>query len=173
LFRRKGLGYYVVWTLGEPYLDNNRHFFFDNFFTLVDLMRDLQSQNTCACSTVRQNRKDFPGDLKQMKLVAGEVRTRQSGNLVATMWRDKHVVSLLSTNAPPEPEIHTVQQVVQGWRKQVVPAESMKKPDVVVVYNSGMNGVDVNDQYRSYYPPGTTSRKWWKYLFWSFLICPW
>jgi len=122
---------------------------------------------------VRQNRKDFPGDLKQMKLVAGEVRTRQSGNLVATMWRDKHVVSLLSTNAPPEPEIHTVQQVVQGWRKQVVPAESMKKPDVVVVYNSGMNGVDVNDQYRSYYPPGTTSRKWWKYLFWSFLICPW
>ena len=27
LFRQKGLGYYVVWTLGEPYL-NNRHFFF-------------------------------------------------------------------------------------------------------------------------------------------------
>ena len=47
--------------------------------------------------------------------------------------------------------------------------ESMKKPDVVVVYNSGMNGVDVNDQYRSYYPPGTTSQKWWKYLFWFFL----
>ena len=34
----------------------------------------------------------------------------------------------------------------------------MKKPDVVDVYNGGMNGVDVNDQYRSYYPPGTTSR---------------
>ena len=94
-----------------------------------------------------------------MKLVAGEVRTRQSGNLVATMWRDKRVVSLLSTNTPPDPEIHAVQQVVRGRRKRVVPAESMKKPDVVVVYNSGMNGVDVNDQYRSYYPPGTTSRK--------------
>lgn len=104
-----------------------------------------------------------------MKLVAGEVRTRQNGNLVATMWRDKRVVSLLSTNTPPEPEIHAVQQVVRGRRKRVVPAESMKKPDVVVVYNSGMNGVDVNDQYRSYYPPGTTSRKWWKYLFWFFL----
>ena len=169
LFRRKGLGYYVVWTLGEPYLDNNRHFFFDNFFTSADLMRDLQSRNTYACGTVRQNRKDFPADLKRMKLVAGEVRTRQSGNLVATMWRDKRVVSLLSTNTPPEPEIHAVQQVVRGRRKRVVPAESMKKPDVVVVYNSGMNGVDVNDQYRSYYPPGTTSRKWWKYLFWFFL----
>ena len=32
-----------------------------------------------------------------------------------------------------------------------------------------MNGVGVNDQYRSCYPPGTTSRKWWKYLFWFFL----
>ena len=32
-----------------------------------------------------------------------------------------------------------------------------------------MNGVDVNDQYRSYYPPGTTSRKWWKYLLWFFV----
>lgn len=32
LFRQKGLGFYVVWTLGEPYLDSHRHFFFDNFF---------------------------------------------------------------------------------------------------------------------------------------------
>ena len=108
-------------------------------------MRDLHSRNTYACGTMRQNRKDFPADLKWMKLVAGKVRI------------------------PPEPEIHAVQQVVQGRRKRVVPAESMKKSDVVVVYNSGMNGVDVNDQYRSYYPPGTTSRKWWKYLFWFFL----
>ena len=38
LFRRKGLGYYVVWTLGEPYLDN-QHFFFDNFFTSADLSK--------------------------------------------------------------------------------------------------------------------------------------
>ena len=169
LFQRKGLGYYVVWTLGEPYLDNNRHFFFDNFFTSTDLMRDLQARNTYACGTVRTNRKDYPSDLRRMKLVRGEVRTRQIGNLVATMWRDKRVVSLLLTNTSPEPEIHTIQQVVRGRRKRVVPADAMKKPDVVDVYNGGMNGVDVNDQYRSYYPPGTTSRKWWKYLLWFFV----
>ena len=154
-----------VWTFGEPYLDNNRHFLFDNFFTSADLMRDLQSRNTYACDTVLQNRTDFPADLKRMKLVADEVRTRQGRNLVATMWRDKCVVCLLSTNTPPEPEIHGV----RARSKRVVPAESMKKPNVVVVYNSGMNGADVNDQYRSYYPPGTTSQKWWKYLFWFFV----
>ena len=169
LFQRKGLGCYVVWTLGEPYLDNNRHFFFDNFFTSTDLMRDLQARNTYACGTVRTNRKDYPSDLRRMKLLRGEVRTRQIGNLVATMWRDKRVVSLLSTNTSPEPEIHAIRQVVRGRRKRVVPADAMKKPDVVGVYNGGMNGVDVNDQYRSYYPPGTTSRKWWKYLLWFFM----
>ena len=46
LFQRKGLGYYVVWTPGEPYLDNHRHFFFDNFFTSAELMRDLESRDT-------------------------------------------------------------------------------------------------------------------------------
>ena len=168
LFQLKGLGYYVVWTLGEPYLDDHRHFFFDNFFTSTDLMRDLESRDTYACGTVRINRRDFPADLKRAKLVRGEIRTRQCGNLVATMWRDKRVVSLLSTNTPPEAEIHAEQQIVRGRRKQVVPAEAMKKPDVVAVYNDGMNGVDVNDQYRSYYPAGSVSRKWWKYLLWFF-----
>ena len=168
LFQLKGLGYYVVWTLGEPYLDDHRHFFFDNFFTSTDLMRDLELRDTYACGTVRINRRDFPADLKRAKLVRGEIRTRQCGNLVATMWRDKRVVSLLSTNTPPEAEIHAEQQIVRGRRKQVVPADSMKKPDVVAVYNDGMNGVDVNDQYRSYYPAGSVSRKWWKYLLWFF-----
>ena len=30
--------YYIPWTLGEHYLDNNRYFSLDNFFTSVDLM---------------------------------------------------------------------------------------------------------------------------------------
>ena len=30
----------------------------------------------------------------------------------------------------------------------------MKKPNVVDVYNGGKNGVDVNDQHWSHYPPG-------------------
>ena len=80
LFQRRGLGYYVIWTLGEPYLDNHRHFFFDNFFTSAELMRDLESRDTYACGTVRTNRRDFPADLKRQKLVVGEIRTRQYEN---------------------------------------------------------------------------------------------
>ena len=93
LFRQKGLGFYVIWTLGEPYLDNHRHFFFDNFFCSVDLRQSLESRNTYACRTVRMNRRDFPADLKLMKLVHGEIRRRQCGNLVATMRKDKRIVT--------------------------------------------------------------------------------
>lgn len=56
-------------------------------------------------------------------------------------WRDKHVISLLSTNTPPS--------VVPGQRKCVVPVDAIKKPDVVTVYNCGMNRGDVSDQSRS------------------------
>ena len=170
LFHRKGLGYYVVWTPGESYLDNYRHFFCDNFFTSADLMTALESRNTYACGTVRTNRRDFPADLKRMKLVHGEVRTRQGGNLVATMWRDKRVVSLLST-LPLKLKSMQYRRLSEDEGSELFRqmADAMKKPEMVVVYNSGINGVDVNDQYRSYYPPGTTSRKWWKYLFWFFI----
>ena len=170
LFNRKGLGYYVVWTLGELYLDANCHFFFDNFFTSVDLLKSLHERNSYTCGTVRLHRHDLPADLKRMKLVSSEIQTHQSGNLVVTLWRDKRVVSMLSTNVLPETEIHAVQQTnMRGRMKRVVPDDAKKKPEVVSVYNSGMNSIDVNDQYRSYYTPGTTSKKWWKYLFWFFI----
>ena len=42
---------------------------------------------------------------------------------------------------------------------KVVSADSMKKPDVLTVYDDGMNGVDVNDQYQSYYPAGSVSQR--------------
>ena len=38
LFQGKGLCYYIVWTLGEPHINNNWHFFLDTFFSSADLM---------------------------------------------------------------------------------------------------------------------------------------
>ena len=76
------------------------------------------------------------------------------------MWKDERVVSLLSTNTPPEPEIHAVQQLVWGRRKWVVPAEAMTKPEVVPIYNHGMNGVDVNNQWTIEQPMSELLSSW-------------
>ena len=165
LFREKGLGHYVVWTLSEPYLNRHRHIFVDNFFSSADLMKSLLAKNTYACATTRKNRKGFPADLKNLKLTQGEIRTRQDGNLVATVWRDKRDVYFLSTNSNPNKEIHAQ---MQGRRRVPVPHEQRVKPEVVSIYNASMNGVDVSDQYRNYYQSGTVSIKWWKYLMWFF-----
>lgn len=77
LIKQKGLGYYIVWTLSEPYLDNCWHFFPIIFFTSANLMRDLELRGTYTCSTVHTDRRDYPADLKHAKLVPGEIRTHQ------------------------------------------------------------------------------------------------
>lgn len=77
LIKQKGLGYYIVWTLSEPYLDNCCHFFLLIFFTSANLMRDLELRGTYTCSTVHTDRRDYPAELKHAKLVPGEIRTHQ------------------------------------------------------------------------------------------------
>lgn len=61
---QKGLGANVVTTLTKPYVNTFRHVYFDNFFTIVDLLLDLYQSGLYGCGTVRTNRKGFPQQLK-------------------------------------------------------------------------------------------------------------
>ncbi|CAB4023379.1 Hypothetical predicted protein [Paramuricea clavata] len=164
----RGLGFKVVDFLGKPYYNTYRHFYFDNYFSSVPLLEHLLENKTYACSTLRHNRKYFPADLKKIKLKRGEMRTRQNENLVCLTWQDKRLVTILSTNVDPQPEVFGPLDERTGKRK-AVPEEVREKPAVISLYNKYMNGVDVNDQYRSYYPVGAQSKKWWKYLAWFFV----
>ena len=42
-------------------------------------------------------------------------------------------------------------------------------PVPVLTYNASMDGVDLADQYHSYYPVGRPSVRWWHYLGWWLL----
>ena len=163
-----GLGFKVINSLGRPYFNSYRHFYFDNFFSSIPIVQHLLKNKTYACSTIRQNRKQFPADLKNIKLKRGEIRTRQCGNLCCLAWEDKRLVTILSTNSDPEPEVFGPLDLRTGKRK-AVDEEDRAKPAVISLYNKNMNGVDVNDQYRSYYSVGSPSKKWWKYLAWFFV----
>ena len=92
---------YPWWRKCFPNMDIGcgYHVYFDNFFTSVPLVQELARHRTLACGTVRMNRKELPADVKKTKLkVPGELLTRQSGNLLLTMWHDKRQVAVLSTN---------------------------------------------------------------------------
>ena len=166
--RARGLGFEVVDYLGKPYYNTYRHFYFDNYFSSVSLLQHLLENKTYACSTLRHNRKLFPADLKYIKLKRGEIRTRQNENLVCLTWQDKRLVTILSTNVDPQPELFG--PLDERTAKRIaVPKNLRVKPAVISFYNKFMNGVDVNDQYRSYYPVGAQSKSWWKYLVWFFV----
>ena len=70
-----GLDFKVINSLGRLYFNCYRHFCFDNFFSSIPILQHLLKNKTYACSTVRHNRKQFPADLKNIKLKRGEIRT--------------------------------------------------------------------------------------------------
>ena len=91
-------------TVGRHYLDKGYHLYYDNFFSSVALSEELLERKTHSCSTIRTNRKGWPKDCdpKKTKLKKGEVKMRQKGGLLATLWQDKRSVTILSTNVNPQ-----------------------------------------------------------------------
>ena len=62
--REVGLGEHVVKTLTRGLEKKNHHVFFDNFFTSVNLLEDLEKDGIYGCGTVRRHRKGLPSELK-------------------------------------------------------------------------------------------------------------
>ena len=61
------LGARVVKDLTKPLRGKFHHVYFDNFFTSVKLLEDLEKDGLYACGTARSNRVGFP-QLNKVKL---------------------------------------------------------------------------------------------------------
>lgn len=72
----------------------------------------------------------------------------QKGPLMATVYKDKRQIYMLSTNQPPG----------------MTTVGDKRTPTVIAAYNKNMGGVDKSDQHRAYYP---ANKKWWRYIFHS------
>ena len=102
----------------------------------------------------------FLGDLQR-----GEYVYQQNGNLVATAWRDRKLVYVMSTNCPATGDTEVRRKEKDG-STNFIPC-----PPNVVLYNKYMAGVDKADQLRGYYRVRTKSRKFYRYLFWFLFDC--
>ena len=98
--------------------------------------------------------------LNEGDLQRGESIYRQKGSLVASVWRDRKLVYVMSTNCPPTGNTK-VQQKEKDGSKKMFPC-----PPSIVGYNRYMSGVDKADQLRGYYRVRSKGRKFYKYLFW-------
>ena len=159
-----GLGERVVLQLCRPLCGGNYQVFCDNFFSTAGLFEELLQQNIYACGTARIDRHGFPETLKKVAITErGQHESCQRGNLLATVWKDKKDVKMLSTMCNPCTS-QTVERKQKDGSKIMVPC-----PEAVVVYNKYMGGVDQGDQLRHYYRIRTKCVKNYKYIFW-FLV---
>ena len=62
--REVGLGAHAVHKLTKDFKNKYHHVFFDNYFTGVQLLEDLERDGIYTCGTVRKDRKGFPQALK-------------------------------------------------------------------------------------------------------------
>lgn len=108
---------------------------------------------------------DTPTHIHVGDLQRGENVSRQRGSLVSTVWKDRKLVYIMSTNSDPQKSA-TVQRRDRDGTRQSVPC-----PPNVVDYNRYMGGVDHADQLRNYYRVRCKTRKFYKYIFWFLFDC--
>ena len=72
---------------------------YDNFFSSVDLAKDLLSLNVYVCGTAKTNRRKFPDSLKKTKLKRGESKSElvEGSSVHCFVWQDKKPVFFINT----------------------------------------------------------------------------
>ena len=103
-----GLGAKVVRNLTRDLTGSNRHLFFDNFSSSVDLL-NLFRDGLYGCGTLRANRKGFPPELKPLLKKGlkerGDSKTCQHKNLTVSVWQDNKPVTVIATDSDPTKRI--------------------------------------------------------------------
>ena len=135
------------------------HVFCDNFFTSVQLARDLFAKHTYITGTIRRNRKGLPNGIKG-KLRSGEKSYFRKGPMLAVAYRQKKSqkkpVLLLSTKS------QATQTEVEVRERGTRAPTLVHKPDIVLDYNKFMGGVDQSDMMLYAYLDERRTIKYWK-----------
>lgn len=132
----------VVTSLCKDLLNKSHILYTDNWYTNVDLIRQLLDQQTNLVGTIRNNRRDLPKHVVTAKLKKGEFTAAKSSDRIAMMkWKDKGDVYVLSTK-------HSVRFHQLNKRGKAV-----SKPKIVVDYNIVKSAVGMADQLAAYSTP--------------------
>ena len=116
----------------------------------------------------RVNQKHYPAELayklsEATKLDRGFYEYRAYGPLLACAWKDKVVITFLTTKHVAEAETSVSRTARDGSEQDI------SCPPCLPDYQEFMRGVDLSDQRMSYYYVGRRSTKWWKRVF-SYLL---
>jgi hypothetical protein len=151
-----GHGQTVVLNLADGLLQCHRTVVVDNFFTSISLAERLLQNDTYLIGTLRSNRAGSGHEVAQKKLKRGEIYALQSNNGVKLIkWKDKRDVLMISSKPS-----HSA--TVVDTEKNNKSDERIIKPQVVLDYNKGKQGIDLSDRLSAYYTCLRRSKKWYQ-----------
>lgn len=133
----------VTMFMSTPIAGYGHTLFLDNWYSSPNLFQKLQSIKTNIIGTVRFNRKNMPKELAAAKLKQSDVILRSCNGILVAKWKDKKDIYLMSTK---HKKIEMIEVEKKRWKNNNSP---VTKPNVVLEYNDGMDGVDLQDSYLS------------------------
>jgi hypothetical protein len=134
----------IVWHLIEDFNVIGHCIYADNWFTTLDLVKELTDQQIGYIGTLRKNRVQDK-NLKSLKVKKHEYKfykNTTNENIMLTYYHDRSLVKTLSNCVEPELD--------------------EDKPKAVSLYNKNVRGVDLSNFYCSTYRYNHRCKKWWK-----------
>lgn len=131
--------------------------YFDRYFTSLQLMEQLVSEQYFGTGTLMLNRLQeitFSPN-KDLKRGNFEELCSKDGKLVAIKWMDNQSVVMLSSVCGSEPVT-----LVKRWSKKDGMFVNVDCPAAIVTYNKNMGGVDLFNQQMEAYRTWFKTKKW-------------
>ena len=141
------LGEGVVLQLSQKLNDTYCTLFFDNFFSSPSLVETLYQRGIYGIGTVRKDRKHMPSMVLDKAMKRGDHEFQYSNKAISCKWFDNRAVHLLGSNV----EGFDAVSVVSCRQKGAATKVNVSCPAMVKIYNHGMGGVDLMDQYTAAY----------------------
>lgn len=157
----------IVTVLASTMSNSTTHAIFaDDFFTSLEVVRYLKSQNCRYTGTAREDRIGKPAltsakDLGKADVPRGifEYLTTDDG-ILALRWKDNKVVTMLSNDLGVEPVSTCLR-----YSKETKKKEEVLCPKVIKSYNANMGGIDKSDMLVHLYRTPMKSKRWYMRLF--------
>ena len=164
----RGLAQRVVKDLVFPHYGGMGHVVYaDNYFTSLQLCRELLKGQTYLTGTIRPTSKGFPEELQnnavlKKSLAKHEYRSVERDGVTFYAWKDTKIVRFI-TNVFSDSPSRVSRRQKDGSLKYI------SCPSLLPAYNKFMGGVDLCDLFKATYGIDRKSKRWWLRIFFSFL----
>ena len=142
--------------------------YMNNFYNSVELSEELLAVKVHTVGTLGSHQGEPPkirsAKTGTPKMKAGDSLSVDNGKVMVVAWKDKRVVTALSTKHDG-----SLSAITRRKKNGHGETEQIVKPICVTEYNQYMSGVDRLDQMISYYPFTRKTMKWPKKVFFYLL----